>query len=117
MEPLSLPGEGQWSEIAAAALMVTGDGRYLMQRRDDAPWLRVPGHWCLFGGGVESGESAEQAMLRELAEELEYVPRAIRWFTEIGFVLPELGVTGTRKVFFEIPIEPEETDRMVQHEG
>jgi 8-oxo-dGTP pyrophosphatase MutT (NUDIX family) len=113
----ALPGENQWSVVSVAAVMVTGDGRYLLQQRDDVPWLRVPGHWCLFGGSMESGEAPEEAMLRELLEELEYVPRQIRWFTEMGFVLPQLDVTGTRKVYFEIPIEPADIDRMVQHEG
>ena len=38
---------------AVAALIVLDDGRYLMQKRDDFPAIWYPGHWGLFGGGVE----------------------------------------------------------------
>ena len=54
----------------AAAILYTPDGRYLMQLRDDKAGLRAPGHWGLFGGGVELGESPRTAVIRELQEEL-----------------------------------------------
>ena len=50
------------------ALLVR-DGRILLgRRRDDCDWLA--GAWDVFGGHVEAGESGEQAITRELAEEL-----------------------------------------------
>lgn len=50
------------------ALLVR-DGRVLLGRRsDDCDWLA--GAWDVFGGHVEAGESGEQAIARELAEEL-----------------------------------------------
>jgi 8-oxo-dGTP diphosphatase len=50
------------------ALLVR-DGRILLgRRRDDCDWLA--GAWDVFGGHVEAGESGEQAIARELAEEL-----------------------------------------------
>jgi len=50
------------------ALLVR-DGRILLGlRRDDCDWLA--GAWDVFGGHVEAGESGEQAIARELAEEL-----------------------------------------------
>jgi len=46
-----------------------GEGRFLLQHRsDDAP--RFPGMHSLFGGGLESGETPEEALLREAREEL-----------------------------------------------
>lgn len=100
-----------------AALMLTADGRYLMQLRDDRPDLRVRDHWCLFGGRAEAGETPRAALLRELTEELEYRPRAVRWFTETGFVMPQLGVGPSWKTFFEVPVTEDEVAGMVQHEG
>lgn len=100
-----------------AALLVTADGRYLMQLRDDVPQLRVAGHWGLFGGGVEPGETHREALARELVEELEFRPRTAHWFTECAFVLPQIGVAATEKVFFVVPIEEADVARMVQHEG
>lgn len=42
----------------------------LQQRTDDAPTR--PGCWGFFGGGVEAGETPEQAVKRECLEELNY---------------------------------------------
>ncbi|MFL6930718.1 MAG: hypothetical protein ACJ8FK_12480, partial [Xanthobacteraceae bacterium] len=46
---------------AAAALLVLEDARYLLQLRDDIPPIWYPGHWGLFGGGVDAGEDAVEA--------------------------------------------------------
>ena len=51
---------------AAVAALVRGD-RVLLARRAGPPWA---GTWDLPGGFVEQGESAEQALCRELREEL-----------------------------------------------
>ncbi|MDR0183685.1 NUDIX domain-containing protein [Lysobacter arvi] len=56
------------------ALLVR-DGRVLLgRRRDDCDWLA--GAWDVFGGHVEAGESGEQAIVRELVEELGIVVEA-----------------------------------------
>src|SRR5262249_19104994 len=56
---------------AVAALLVLEDGRYIMQLRDDVPNIWYPGHWGLFGGGVDDREDEVAALRRELREELE----------------------------------------------
>jgi 8-oxo-dGTP diphosphatase len=44
-------------------------GRVLLQHRtDDAKWY--PNHWGFFGGGIEPGETPEEAVMREAKEEL-----------------------------------------------
>ncbi len=55
---------------ACAAILVDGAGRYLLQLRDDIPGIWYPGHWGLFGGAIESGETPLAALCRELHEEL-----------------------------------------------
>ena len=46
-------------------------GKILLQHRtEDAP--RFPGYWGFFGGGIELGETPEQALAREAVEELSY---------------------------------------------
>jgi 8-oxo-dGTP pyrophosphatase MutT (NUDIX family) len=47
------------------------DGAVLLQQRDDRPDLPYPGYWTFFGGAVEQGETPDQAIARELMEELE----------------------------------------------
>ena len=41
-------------------------GRYLMIRRPDD--IRAGGYWCFVGGGIDDGESHEQARVREVRE-------------------------------------------------
>jgi ADP-ribose pyrophosphatase YjhB (NUDIX family) len=45
-------------------------GEVLLQQRDDKPGLRHAGQWTLFGGSVEDGETFDEAIRRELIEEL-----------------------------------------------
>jgi len=101
----------------ARALLVTADGRYLMQLRDDFPHLLVPDHWGVFGGRVEDGESPRRAIQRELFEELQFSPGQILWFTESAYVLPQLDVPPTQVTFFEVPIIEDDIDSMVLQEG
>jgi 8-oxo-dGTP diphosphatase len=54
------------------------EGRILLGRRaPDRRWL--PDAWDLFGGHIEPGESPDQALQRELAEELGIRPLAWDW--------------------------------------
>jgi len=52
---------------AGAVIVASSTGRILLQLR--APHLSAGGTWSLVGGGVEPGESPEQALFREIAEE------------------------------------------------
>ena len=55
---------------AVGALLMAPDGRVLFLRRSDEG--DHPGEWNFPGGKVEPGESAEDALRRELAEETGY---------------------------------------------
>lgn len=57
----------------AIAILYQGD-RYLLQLRDNIPTIVYPGHWAFFGGHLDPGESPDQAMRRELQEEIGYTP-------------------------------------------
>ncbi len=101
----------------AAALLVTPDGRYLMQLRDDKPAILLPGHWALFGGTVDPGETAAAAMRRELAEELEFHAPVIDAFSEMVVELPFIPPRFDRMSFFAVAITLADEAAMVQHEG
>ena len=58
---------GDRAEIVTAALRQ--HGRILLCHRS-AQRLHYPNLWAFPGGNVEAGETAEQALVRELAEEL-----------------------------------------------
>ncbi len=59
--------------------IIERSGRYLMIRRPDN--IRAGGYWCFVGGGIEDGESQEQALVREVREEvgLEVAPGEKVW--------------------------------------
>ncbi|NMM46719.1 NUDIX domain-containing protein [Rhodospirillaceae bacterium KN72] len=77
----------QSAQDAVAALITTGDGRYLMQLRDMLPHIWFPGHWGCFGGAVDPGESPEDALRRELAEELSLRDFTPTLFTQFDYDL------------------------------
>lgn len=102
---------------ASAALLVTPDGRYLLQHRDDLPGIFFPGFWGCFGGAVEPGETPEQAIRRELAEELAYTPRTVTPFATLGLDFSFAGHGVLPRHFFEVPIDPDDIGAMRQAEG
>ena len=54
----------------AQALLFDRDCKLIIYLRDDKPKIPFPNHWDLFGGHVEAGETPEQALCRELEEEI-----------------------------------------------
>ena len=56
--------------MAASALIAINRNRILLMQRDDYEWLRDPGKWALPGGQLEEGESFDDALVREIKEEL-----------------------------------------------
>ncbi|MEM7744398.1 MAG: NUDIX domain-containing protein [Pseudomonadota bacterium] len=102
---------------AVAALIVTDDGRYLLQHRDDFPRIFFPGFWGLFGGAVEPGEKVHDTLHRELAEELGFTPRGARHFATTILDFGFGGYGPMPRHFFEVAIAPEDVDTMVLGEG
>jgi 8-oxo-dGTP diphosphatase len=54
----------------AVILLEDAHGRVAFQLRDNRPDVSYPDYWGLFGGWLEPGETPEQAIQREMAEEL-----------------------------------------------
>ena len=98
--PVSL----EFSDAVAALIVIEEDGRYLMQLRDDKPGIFYPDHWGLFGGAVEPGETVEQALVRELDEELGLDAREARYFMELDFDVGFMGQGRHWRKFYELTI-------------
>ncbi|MFG3136578.1 methyltransferase, FxLD system [Streptomyces sp. NPDC048211] len=67
-----------WPVIPGTAALLTDDhGHYLLHLRSANKPIWRPGHWALLGGNTEKGERCDEAIVRELDE-------------EIGLTIPDL---------------------------
>ena len=113
MEPLDplLPA------AAVGALITTPEGRYLLQHRDDLPQIWYPNHWGLFGGGLDPGETPEQALRRELMEEIGFSPKELRFFTQLDFHFGFAGGSVIPRLYYEVPVTADDLAVMRLGEG
>lgn len=82
----SMSSKGKAHTVAIAILY--HQEQYLMQLRDDIPGIAYPGHWGFFGGHCDPGEHPDNAIHRELMEELGYRTASIKLFD----LYPDPGV-------------------------
>ena len=103
---------------AVAAIIVIG-GKYLLQLRDDIAGIFFPAHWGCFGGGIEPHETREDALVRELHEELDLrvAPSALRYFTRFEFDFSFMGMGSLSRDFYEIELGAGDLPRMRVQEG
>lgn len=97
--PASQPAAPQASAVVdvVAAVIIDSDDRFLLAQRP--PGKVYAGYWEFPGGKVESGETRQQALARELQEELGIgVRRAWPWITR-EYVYPHAAV---RLHFFRV---------------
>jgi 8-oxo-dGTP diphosphatase len=68
--------------VEVALAMLQRHDRWLMQLRDEIPGIVAPGCWGLFGGHLDPGETPEQALRRELLEEISWQPQVLHYAME-----------------------------------
>lgn len=81
-------------------ILYTDDGRVLLQQRDDKPGLPYPGYWTLFGGAIEEGETPDEAIARELWEELELRQGVTFWHDYVCPVRTQPGIVMVRNFVY-----------------
>lgn len=57
--------------------------RLLLLLRDDTPSIPNPNRWSLIGGVIENGETFKQAMRREMKEEINILPKSIKYLGKL----------------------------------
>lgn len=102
---------------SAVAIIVVDGSKYLMQLRDPIPTIYYPGHWGLFGGAVDSGETPEQAVRRELMEELGFQVTEIAFLTEFNFDLSFIGEPRIYRRYYEVHVTAAEAESFQLTEG
>jgi 8-oxo-dGTP diphosphatase len=71
------------------ALFIGRDGKILLGLR--SPWKKVwPCYWDTIGGRVEAGESLEEALVREIQEEVGVTPTQFRLIATVRERQPEI---------------------------
>lgn len=82
-------------------------GEFLLYLRDGKPGIPFPHHWDLIGGHVEEGETPEEALVREVKEELDYDLKDYKFFKKYtcleGDAYPNIKYIYSGK--FNLPIE------------
>jgi len=68
----------------AQVLLFDRYGRLLIYLRDNKPGIPFPNHWDFFGGHLESGETPDQALVREVEEELGLALKDRKFFRTYG---------------------------------
>lgn len=66
----------------AAVFFVNRRGELLLRLRDDRPDILEPNHWDIIGGLIEHGETPEEAVRREVSEELGIEPLGSAFWQE-----------------------------------
>lgn len=85
--------------------IVVYDKKILLLLRDDIPSLSNPNTWQLIGGGVEQGESHEEALKREIREEIGVVAKDISY-------LGKVVVDGINAAIFFVRLNKTEAGRI-----
>ncbi|HUX56515.1 MAG TPA: NUDIX domain-containing protein [Bacteroidales bacterium] len=66
----------------AAIILENDNGEILLYLRDNKPGIPFPEHWDLIGGHLEEGETPEEALVREVKEELDIDLKEYKFFNK-----------------------------------
>ncbi|MBQ9546080.1 MAG: (deoxy)nucleoside triphosphate pyrophosphohydrolase [Bacteroidales bacterium] len=73
--------------------VVEHQGEILCMQKGDHKYPYISHHWEFPGGKVEAGESEEQALVRELMEEMDYHVKVERHLLTTDYVYPDFEIS------------------------
>jgi 8-oxo-dGTP diphosphatase len=92
----------------AAIIFENDKGELLLYKRDNKPGIPFPQHWDLFGGHIEEGETPEEALVREVKEELDFDLKEYSFFKEYKCNGTEDAYPNIKYIYsgkFNLPVE------------
>jgi 8-oxo-dGTP diphosphatase len=98
----------------AQVLLFDRDDRLLIYLRDDKAGIPFPNRWDFFGGHLEPGETPEQALLREVKEELGIELMGWQFFRSYECLVGD--VYPNTKYIYQARID-KTIDELTLHEG
>jgi 8-oxo-dGTP diphosphatase len=98
----------------AQVLLFDRVGRLLIYLRDDKAEIPFPNHWDLFGGHLEAGETPEQALLREVREELGITLKEWRFFRRFDCAVGD-AYPNVKHIYWAVISEKPES--LILYEG
>ncbi len=104
-------------KMSAAALLRDQTGRYLLQLREDRPSVDYPGWWGLFGGAAEMDETPEEALRRELREELSLCAPVLTYRTQVAWDSRPEGLGVRCRTYFSATLSADQVAGLVLGEG
>lgn len=95
------------------AILINKNNEVLLQKKTLDYKFEPKGGWCFFGGQIENGETPEQAIRREINEEINYTIKDFTLFKTMDYKEHNIP---TRSHIFLIPFH-EDISRISLHEG
>ena len=102
---------------AVCAFIIIDNNRFLLQFRDKQKGIFFPGHWGLFGGGIEDNELPEEALMREIKEEININIKELNYILTIGIGFSGRTLRNIKRYYYEVRISSEEMSNIKLYEG
>ena len=80
-------------EIEVSAALIFENGKMFATKRGDSPFAYVAHKYEFPGGKIEKGETPENALIREMKEELEMAVEVERLFAVSRYEYPDFIIT------------------------
>jgi 8-oxo-dGTP diphosphatase len=81
------------------AAVVCHDGKYLCMQKGKTKFEYTSYKWEFPGGKIEPGETPQQALARELMEEMEYLVEVGEELVTVNHEYPDFSITMTAFVY------------------
>lgn len=90
-----------------AKVIIFSPNKILLFHRDDIPTIPFPDCWQLVGGGIEEGETPEQALVREVKEETSYDLKNYKFITKT------IGSNGENAWIYATYVDKKEKEKFI----